>query len=319
MSHYFLQAALRSSLLLGFGALLWPLLPKQRPEWRRRMLLVFFGLLLVAPSLPTAFAATSQTVTLPLQDSTFSFPWSLFWIAGSVVGLTRLSLQMIGLRRVLRKARDLGKLELADCQLRIKETASVTTPCMAGWHQATLLVPPGSSDWHAPHWQCILWHERQHAVQHDVAALWFIRLTSALYWWNPLVHLAARQFHIESEATCDAAVLRHGTSPRDYVAALLSFSAADLHLAPSFGGRSALRKRVARFLQMPSSGPGNRWRLAAGMTTALLVAAFSAFCGFKSSPISKDALQEEAEIRFSADPFPSTEPAPSAEAVRPSS
>ena len=272
------------------------------------MLLVFFGVLLVAPFLPTAFAADSKTVSAPSQVSTTSFPWTMLWIIGTGLGLMRLSLQMLGLRRVLHTARDLGNLDLADCRLRIKETAAVTTPCVAGWHQATLLVPTGSSDWQAPRWQCILWHERQHAMQHDVAALWFIRLTSALYWWNPLVHLAARQFHIESEATCDAAVLRQGTSAREYVAALLSFSAADLQLAPSFGGNSALRKRIARFLQMQSSGKESRWRLAAGMGTALVVAGFSAFCGLKSSPLAKTQLQEEAEIRFSANPFPSTDP-----------
>jgi hypothetical protein len=103
--------------------------------------------------------------------------------------------------------------------------------------------------------------------------------------------------------------LRQGTSPREYVAALLSFSAADLQLAPSFGGNSALRKRIARFLLMQSTGSGQRWRLAMGMTSAVVVAGFSAFCGLKSSPIDQPSLQEEAELRFSANPFPSEEPA----------
>ena len=317
MSDFFLHAAIRSCLLLGMGALVWPLLPAERAVWRRRLLLGVFAALLVVPFLPTEIAAPGAVSHGNNTGTTSGISWSYLWASGSGLALLRLGWQMIGLHRLLRNARDLGEFNFEDCRLRIKESPDVHSPCVTGWSQATLLVPPGSSEWNTPRWECILRHERQHAVQQDVKAIWFIRLVSALYWWNPLVYLASRQFHIESEATCDAAVLRQGTAPREYVETLLSFSTQPHRLAPSITGQSALRKRIARFLSHQQGTDSGRLRLACGLGAALVVACFSSVCGIKPTSADKAAqsLEEEAAVRFSANPFPSNDSASGAPVI----
>ena len=317
MSDYFLHAAIRSCLLLGMGALVWPLLPAEQAVWRRRLLLAFFAVLLLVPFLPTEFVALGAVGHEHSAGMPSGISWSTLWAVGSGLALLRLGWQMLGLHRLLCNARDLGEFDFDDCRLRIKESPAIHSPCVTGWSQATLLVPRGSSEWNAPRWQCVLRHELQHAVQQDVKAIWFIRLVSALYWWNPLVYLASRQFHIESEATCDAAVLRQGTAPREYVETLLSFSTHSPLLAPSITGKSALRKRIARFLRLQQATNSGRARLVCGLGAALAVACFSSLCGVRPTPASKSeqSLKTEAALRFSANPFPSSDSASGAPVV----
>ncbi len=317
MSDFILHAAIRSCLLLGMGALVWPLLPAARAAWRRRLLLAFFAALLMVPFLPTEFAAPGTVGHGNKPGSASIISWSVLWAVGSGLALLRLGWQMLGLHRLLRNAQDLGEFDFEDCHLRIKESPAVHSPCVTGWSQATLLVPPGSSAWNGPRWECILRHERQHAVQQDVKAIWLIRLVSALYWWNPLVYLASRQFHIESEAACDAAVLRQGTSPREYIETLLSFTTRSHRLAPSITGQSVLRKRIARFLSHQQEAGSGRWRLICGIGAALVVACFSSVCGVKPTPTGKavPSLADEAALRFSANPFPSSDSASGAPVI----
>ena len=130
--------------------------------------------MLVVPFLPTEIAAPGAVSHGNNTGTTSGISWSYLWALGSGLALLRLGWQMIGLHRLLRNARDLGEFNFEDCRLRIKESPDVHSPCVTGWSQATLLVPPGSSEWNTPRWECILRHERQHAVQQDVKARWFI-------------------------------------------------------------------------------------------------------------------------------------------------
>ena len=316
MSDFILHAILRSLVLMSLGAAIWPLLPQGGPMGKRRLLLVGMALLLVIPFLPKAFVTLTPEAVAPPTQPQVSGSLSLValvWLSGTALVICHLFWSALRLRRIVQSATDCGSMDLAGCELRIKESAAVESPCVTGWPQAILLVPGNFSAWDERRWKCILWHERQHAVQHDVAALWLVRIVRALYWWNPMVHLAARQFHIESEAACDAAVLRAGNTPRDYVETLLSFTSGPSTPALALTGGSPLRRRIERFLSAPN-GPINRWRLMLGIASLAAVACFSAFCGLKSPTLPQEPLQttSEVETRWSANPFPSSESGDSA-------
>lgn len=135
-----------------------------------------------------------------------------------------------------------------------------------------------------------------------------VRLTAAVYWWHPLVHLTVRQFHIESEAACDAAVLRAGNSPRVYVETLLSFTPNSPLPALSMTGRSPLRRRIQRFLELGASAPRARMRVACGVVAAIAIVGFTALCGIQH-PMTEPSLEQEAKLRLSADPFPASDDA----------
>ena len=308
MSDFIFHAMLRSVLLLGCGAVIWPLLPVGRPVEKRRLLLIGMVLLLVVPFLPTAFGTVAATASSTEVQDARSIPLpALIWLAGSLLVAGHLALSAWKLRRIVQTAKDCGSMNLAGCALRIKESAAVESPCVTGWPQTILLVPRNFTAWEDRRWKCILWHERQHAVQHDVAALWLIRIVRALYWWNPLVHLAARQFHVESEAACDDAVLQAGNTPRDYVETLLSFTQGGFTPTLALTGTSPLRRRIERFLSH-SSPPSNPWRWMVGIVSLAIVACFGAFCGLKSphAPEAPMPTENEVNTRWSANPFPST-------------
>ena len=58
-----------------------------------------------------------------------------------------------------------------------------------------------------------------------ISRTWSPGLVCALYWFNPLVWLAARRMVAERERACDDIVLRHGAKPADYAEQVLEISA----------------------------------------------------------------------------------------------
>lgn len=315
MSDLIFHTALRSLILPGLGFLFLPLLPRQLAQWRRRVILGFLFALLLLPFWPVALHAQSPVIATTFAKETMesSLSWlAMVWLGGSVLALVRLAIQIFRLQGIVNKATFLGWLDIGGCQLKALETPAIASPCVTGWTTPLLLVPPGSSSWSDSRWQCVLWHERQHALQHDVAAIWLVRFATALYWWNPLAHLLARQFHAECEATCDAAVLNAGATPKDYVETLLSFSKMSAVPAISIAGKSSLRRRIERFLEDSKRSKTLRWRVGFGIIAAVLAMIFSLmfevkFASPEEAQTVASPLAEEVEIRLSANPFPSTD------------
>lgn len=311
MLEFLIQAALRSSIILGLGAVLWPLVPSTLPVWRRRLVLGFVIALLLVPLLPSVVSVnivTLNSTSGPQPRLSLGQALAWIWLSGSIMALIRLAWQAWSLRRLWSESRSLGEVNLGGFSLEMRESDMLESPCVTGWRRPVLLVPSGSAHWNQQCWDCVLWHEREHALRRDPAALWLLRLTAAVYWWHPLVHLAVRQFHIESEATCDAAVLRAGNSPRAYVETLLSFTPNAPIPALSMMGTSPLRRRIQRFLQLGASARFGRLRVACGVVVALAIVGFSTLCGIQH-PLTVPSLEQEAALRLSADPFPASDEA----------
>lgn len=67
----------------------------------------------------------------------------------------------------------------------------------------------------------ILAHEREHIRRKDLAVRGVVLLTQCLFWFNPLVHLAADAIRFDQELACDEAVTRVHGRKRLYAEALL--------------------------------------------------------------------------------------------------
>ena len=79
-----------------------------------------------------------------------------------------------------------------------------------------------------------------------------------MFWFNPLVHLAAARFRFDQELACDAAVIaRHPDSRRRYGAAMLKTQRAEFGLPMGCHWQSShpLKERVAMLKQAPPSRP----------------------------------------------------------------
>lgn len=111
--------------------------------------------------------------------------------------------------------------------------------------------------------EAIIAHELAHVARLDWAMLILGRLTTAIFWFNPLVWLLARRCHELSEQAVDDAVLRSDIRSTDYVQVLLGAARhnnrAVLLAANGVAGSGPLTNRVERVLDSTQSRAPARW------------------------------------------------------------
>ncbi|MBV9526912.1 M56 family metallopeptidase [Sphingomonas sp.] len=109
--------------------------------------------------------------------------------------------------------------------------------------------------------EAIIAHELAHVARLDWAKLLLARIATALFWFNPLVWLLAREAHQLREETADDAVLASDIADTDYAELLVGVARHECSglllgahgVAPS---KSSLARRVARVLDSASArGP----------------------------------------------------------------
>ena len=112
--------------------------------------------------------------------------------------------------------------------------------------------------------EAIIAHELAHVARMDWAKLLLARIATALFWFNPLVWLLAREAHQLREETADDAVLAADIADTDYAQLLVGVARHECPglllgahgVAPS---KSSLARRVARVLDGKSvRGPAAR-------------------------------------------------------------
>ena len=123
-------------------------------------------------------------------------------------------------------------------RVRIVESSEATMPMTWGIVEPTLLVPADSGDW--PEWKCrnILLHELAHVERRDCLTQLVAQLACAVYWFNPLVWVAAHRMREERELACDDRVISSGSVASDYASNLLDV-ARSLR-SPSFTSSTAI-------------------------------------------------------------------------------
>jgi TonB family protein len=148
-------------------------------------------------------------------------------------------------------------------------------PLTWGIFRPVIVLPSSASQWPEDRRSMVLSHELAHISRHD----WFLQicaeLTRAIYWFHPLVWLAAARLRQESEGACDDAVLLSGVAPSNYASQLLDLartletSGRASSTALAIARPSNLERRFAAMLN-PSV---NRSRLSA--RTKLLIPFFA--------------------------------------------
>ncbi|MFL6760551.1 M56 family metallopeptidase [Sphingomonas sp.] len=127
--------------------------------------------------------------------------------------------------------------------------------------------------------EAIIAHELAHVARMDWIKLLLARITTALFWFNPLVWALAREAHQLREETADDTVLAADISDTDYAQLLVGVARHECPglllgahgVAPS---KSSLARRVARVLDGKSvRGPAARGFAAGVFAGAVLVAA----------------------------------------------
>jgi TonB family protein len=106
----------------------------------------------------------------------------------------------------------------------LQRNSSVAMPLTWGIFRPVIVLPTSAAQWSEDRRCMVLSHELAHISRHD----WFLQICAefvrAIYWFHPLVWLAAARLRQESERASDDAVLRAGIAPSHYASQLLDLA-----------------------------------------------------------------------------------------------
>jgi beta-lactamase regulating signal transducer with metallopeptidase domain len=187
------------------------------------------------------------------------------WLAGTLAGLMGIAggaIVRLTLRRRSTPVTDgawaaslrevAGEMGIAR-RVALLRSAEWGIPATWGVLRPVILLPAACDEWDGERRRTLLLHELAHVRRGDAGVRLMAEVARALFWFHPLAWHAARRLVAEQERACDDAVLRAGTAPHAYAAALLSiahdFRAAPLALAGAAMARaSQLEGRILSIL-----------------------------------------------------------------------
>jgi TonB family protein len=274
-------AILSASLLPVFSFVL----PPWQPTFAARL----------ASALPTVLARTdaangSQGASVVFQAQSIETTTGMleraipyFWMCGSLVCLLFAARGFVSGARMWSRSVDscdsrlLAMLAKVAAQLRcrqrirIRQSMDECMPVTWGVLRPQILLPRSAEHWSDSRLRVVLAHELAHVQRMDWLLQAGAQFACSMYWFNPLVWIAANRMSRESELACDDAVLRLGVDARDYAAQLLEIARGlcqpRARWALAMARPSDLEKRFAALLRSRMN------REAISFTKAVLIAA----------------------------------------------
>jgi beta-lactamase regulating signal transducer with metallopeptidase domain len=155
------------------------------------------------------------------------------WLVGMLLVLLRLA---FGTWRVGQLARDGARVEdgmWLSLTQRLANRLGVTRPLILlrgerlavpvtwGIVYPAVLLPQDADSWSEERRRFVLVHEMAHVKRFDALTQLLAQISLAVFWFDPLVWIAAHRMRVEREHACDDYVLRDGTAPSLYAGELL--------------------------------------------------------------------------------------------------
>jgi HEAT repeat protein/beta-lactamase regulating signal transducer with metallopeptidase domain len=249
------------------------------------------------------------------------------WAMGAAAILARLVAGLLAVSWMSRRSQrvadapwlDLARSlagDLGISRVRFLRSGRASMPMACGLLRPAVVMPADADGWPAARLRIVLLHELAHVKRRDCLTHLLVQVTCALYWFNPLVWVAAKRVRTERERACDDLVLASGTRGPDYADELLDiarvmraqrFPAVLAGATLAMAHRSQLEGRLMAILDpsVPRAGI-NRVRTA--------VAATAAACALMPlasvQPWTYAAERQEGAAAQSPTPTPSPSPTP---------
>ena len=184
---------------------------------------------------PTSAAGETEPVRWRLSPdwTTLVVP---VWLSGVGAVLILLAVGMariMWLDRATRPVEDEAWLILVDelalelgltRHVRLLQATAPAMPMTWGIRRPAILLPAEADSWTAERRRDVLLHELAHVKRHDFLIQLVARIACAVYWFHPMVWLAATRLREERERACDDHVLRAGATPSAYASHLLEIA-----------------------------------------------------------------------------------------------
>lgn len=222
------------------------------------------------------------------------------WAAGALVLLLRWTTALVAMQVLTSQARrsDSSDPQLEECcrqagvnqPVQLRYSDRLTTPVVWGLWRPVIVLPAAverASD--TEQRRVIYLHELAHVQRRDWAELCLTQLTAALYWFHPLVWLAAREVRRERERACDDRVVELTATPERYAEQLLRVARTAAQrerfgAAMAMVTKSELEGRIMAILDETRGHGRVRWYgpLLAGLVTLGLLVPLAAVAQEKS-------------------------------------
>jgi len=229
---------------------------------------------IAAPAAPVPVESVAAAVTVVAEPGQPREPLSWpqdAWLLGAMAAA---SWFLVGAVRVWRIARHCTPAPYAaEPRTRVLEGAAVPVPMAWGVWRPAVLLPLAARDWPSERLRSALLHEQTHIRRGDLLVQLLSQAVSSLYWFHPLVWLAARQLRKERERACDDAVLRTGIAAPEYAGHLMDLAralAGQRIQAPAMAESSDLEGRVRALLDRRRNRRPLGQKAAAGIACGFL-------------------------------------------------
>lgn len=158
------------------------------------------------------------------------------WLTGVALVLGALVVGALRLRLIARRSTPIRSGRLARAAARIAtrlrlarvpailEGDEASIPMTWGLVRPVVLLPPGAADWQTWRLEAVLLHELGHVQRRDYLSQMAAHVACALYWFNPLVWIAAHRMRVEREHACDDLVVASGGEAARYAHDLLALA-----------------------------------------------------------------------------------------------
>jgi beta-lactamase regulating signal transducer with metallopeptidase domain len=108
--------------------------------------------------------------------------------------------------------------------LSIVESAAVSSPVVLHLWRSIIVMPGAARRWSQARIRAVLLHEVAHIKRNDLLLQSLAQFACVVYWFNPMVWVAAHQLLVERERACDDFVLQSGTSAVEYATHLFEIA-----------------------------------------------------------------------------------------------
>ena len=227
----------------------------------------------------TAGQETPETVSAPKTSVTVAEGLAIVWIAGGALALAWVVGTNLEFYCQLKDTRKLH--EISGCELPVYVTDAIASPCLFGIFRPSLYLTPKAVE-NEKNMRYVLSHELCHYRHGDHIWSLLRGICLAVYWWNPLVWVAAILSRADSELACDEAVLRqiggenrlaYGHTLVDMIAVKQPSSGIFCAATMMVSGKRGIQERLNMIIK-------NQKTLFPALTAVVLAVALCAGCTF---------------------------------------
>jgi TonB family protein len=216
-----LDSALKATLILFAAWTAALLLRRASADVRHTIWLIAMFAVAMVPavlSIPQSAIPKTALIVVPAlaaspRVAAQELPWlKIVWAAGASIVLARLLAGLIAAARIKRSAKNIDGILYTD---------RAATPMTWGFFRPVVILPAYAINWSDAERDLVIRHERAHIARHDWLWQMLGSVTTAIFWFHPLVWLANFELRREAEGAVDDRVLSNGVAPSDYAGRLL--------------------------------------------------------------------------------------------------